>query len=262
MRPIPGTFLARDRTNLLFTIKKRVNMLPRLIVPALMTLVILSGLCGCSQDQLTREGLEVISHTNGSGSDNPQSVQYIIKSRDQMRISIREYPEYDTTVAVTESGTIQVRLIGEIPAVGLTKAQLMKDMESKFSAFIRDKLTFSITVTNKEIQNVTVIGAVARQGVYPAPPNGSLLEAIALAGGPMSDSDLRNVKIFQSGNLSKPIEVDLMVTLNVSGAVDQQLPLVGPGDTVYIPKMENFVREFSQFLRDALFSFSIVNLFR
>lgn len=235
------------------------NMLLRLIVP---TLVILLGVCGCRQNQLTREGLEVISHTNGVGGDNPQSIHYVIKLRDQIRLSIREYPEYDTTVAVTESGTIQLRLIGEIPAVGLTKAQLMKDMESKFSLYIRDKLTMSITVTNKELQNVTVIGAVARQGVYAAPPNGSLLEAIALAGGPVSDSDLRNVKIFQSGNLSKPIEVDLMVTLNVSSTVDQQLPIVGPGDTVYIPKMENFVREFSEFLRDALFSFSIISLFR
>jgi protein involved in polysaccharide export with SLBB domain len=234
----------------------------RILLPIGTTLIVVAGVGGCGQNQLTREGLEVISHSNGVGSDNPQSTHYVIKSRDQIKLNIREYPEYDTTVAVTESGTIHLRLIGEIPAVGLTKAQLMKDVESKFSMYIRDKLTMSIAVSNKEIQNVTVIGAVVRQGVYPAPPNGSLLEAIALAGGAVSDADLRNVKIFQSGNLSKPVEIDLMVTLNVSGSVDPQLPYVGPGDTVYIPKMENIVREFSEFLRDALFSFSIVSLFR
>jgi polysaccharide biosynthesis/export protein len=212
---------------------------------------------GCSASRQSGYKNGEVIQPGGNISINPESDLYIIRIKDQVKITILEYPEFDTTTIVRETGMIYIRYVGEIPAQGLTKAQLTKDLISKFSAYTKNKASVVLAIVNKELQNVTVLGYVTRQGAYPPISDGSLLETIASAGGPTTDSDLRHVKIFRRGDYVHPIEVDLTLTLNANEASESRLPTVGPGDTVYIPKEEDFVHELSLSLSNSFFLFSL-----
>ena len=213
---------------------------------------------GCVGSQAIQESMQAISKTGG---DNPESPNYIIKLKDLIRITVSEYREFDTTATVGESGSILLRILGDIPAAGLTKAQLAKDLSSRFSLYTKNTVTVDLFIANKEMETVTVIGNVGRQGVFPSPPDGSLLGVIATAGGSNLESDLRHIKIFRRGDLAHPVEVDLSLTLNVQGT-DQNLPSVGPGDIVYVPKEENLLRDLSNYFRDTFFLFSVLTFIR
>ena len=223
------------------------------------TTVLIFLAAGC---QTSREGLDALAQRDRIKLSNPESSNYIVKVKDQIKIIVREYPEFDTTATVSENGTIYIKLIGEISAAGLTKAQLTKDLNSKFSQYVKGTTTISLAIANKELQNITIIGAVGHQGVFIPPQDGSLLGAIALAGGATNDSDLRHVKIFHRNDYMHPIEVDVRMTLNTFENMDEQpLPSVGSGDIIYVPKTENFIRELSEFLRDSFVLYSLLSLF-
>jgi polysaccharide biosynthesis/export protein len=214
-------------------------------------------LTGCAGSRPGSEKPRDVSQFAASGDEN----SYVIRQGDQIRIRVQEYPEFDTTAVVSEAGTISVHLVGELPVAGLTKAQFTKDFVSKLSLYVKKEAAVTISIINRESLNVTVLGSVARQGVYPAPLDGSLLEILATAGGPVTDSDLRHVKIFRNRDYSRPIEADLTLTLN-KPEVGEKLPTVGGGDIVFIPKEENFVSQMGNYLRDAFFLFSLLNFFK
>jgi len=222
--------------------------------------LIVAAMAGCASNQSVRESIEVMTRS-GLAGDNPELSSYIIKLKDQIRITLPEYHEFDTTATVGESGTIKLKLIGEIPALGLTKAQLAKNLVTRYSVYTKDAISVVLFIANKQIETITVLGNVGRQGVFPAPPDGSLLTIIATAGGPAQDSDLRHVKIFHRNDLIHPVEVDLTLTLNVEGT-ESTLPTAGPGDTIYVPKEENVLRDLSNFFRDTFFLFSLLTIIR
>lgn len=214
-------------------------------------------LAGCGGSQLTSERSAGIFQTAEFGDEN----SYVIRQGDQIRIRVQEYPEFDTTAIVRETGTITLHLIGELPVAGLTKGQFTKDLVSKLSLYVKNEVTVTISIINREGLNVTVLGEVARQGNYPAPVDGSLLEILATAGGPIPSADLRHVKIFRNRDYSSPIEADLTLTLNKL-KVGEKLPTVGGGDIVFVPKEENFVSQMGNYLRDAFFLFSLLSFFK
>src|SRR5438552_3502884 len=83
---------------------------------------------------------------------------------------------------------------------------------------------------------------------YSRSGSGSLGVAVA-----QPEADLRHVKIIRAGRNEDPVEVDLATALE-NGTVEG-LPRVRPGDTVFVPKTENAVKQFSDFLRDAVLLF-------
>ena len=85
------------------------------------------------------------------------------------------------------------------------------------------------------------------------------MEILSAAGGPTTESDLEHVKIFPMGNDNYPVEVNLEWYIE-NGQV-QRLPMIKPGDTIYVPKKENVVRDFSDFARDVIVLFGFFRLF-
>jgi len=214
---------------------------------------------GCSSNQLTRERFNLTEAGDPNRTENTLTGNEVIRQGDQVKISVAGYPEFDTTSVVGETGTIAVRLVGELPVVGLTKAQLTELLTARLGVYIRSKVTLTVSVIDKAAQNVTVLGAVERQGNYPATTEVPLLQIIAAAGGSTPESDLRHIRVFRKGDFSRHIEVDLSQNMDRNPG---DLPKVGPGDTVYVPKEENIVRELSGFFRDVIFLFSFFTLVR
>ena len=187
-----------------------------------------------------------------------QSSVYVVKKGDLVELSVLGYPEFQTSTTVKESGAIIVPLLGEIQAAGLTKQQLTDTIRKKLSEFVKGEPEVTIGISNPANQKISVLGAVTRQDNYPVTGELSLLEILSTAGGPTIDADLGRVRILFSGNSNDQQEVDLSSYLEVGNA--EGAPKVQPGDVVYVPKKENVVREFSEFLRDAVFIFGAFRL--
>jgi protein involved in polysaccharide export with SLBB domain len=225
-------------------------------------LILLLGIVinGCARNEITSENVPIIyrSASRAFPIDTVES-NYVIREGDQVRLSIWGYPEFDTTTVVKETGAIGIALIGEIRATGYTKEQFTQQLKAKLSDYIKGEIKLTLTVTTTLSRKITVIGSVARQDNYPVIGNVSLVEILSTAGGAVAESDLHHIKIIRYGETQHPVEVDLALYLE-NGNIES-IPIVRPGDTVFVPKKENVVREFSDFFRDALFLFGFFRVF-
>jgi polysaccharide export outer membrane protein len=232
-----------------------------ILAGAIITLLAVIVLCGCGSSQPTRRTqLQLTRGDSLARSGDFLARATVVRRGDQIRLRSPEYPEIDTTITVTEEGTISLRLGGTVAVIGLTKADLITTLVAKISPFVRTKFSLIVDVFNPASQNVTVLGSVDRQGNFPMLAGSSILQALAAAGGASPDADLHHIKIFRRGDPAYPIEIDLAEYL-ASGEINA-IPTLSPGDMVYVPKEENFVRELSAYLRDAIFLFSVFTIAR
>jgi polysaccharide export outer membrane protein len=183
-----------------------------------------------------------------------------IEIGDSISFSVWSFPEFTTKTYVRLNGTIMVPLVGEIYAVGLTKDEFVRVLKRKLSQYIQDDIKLAVEIS-KPVPRITVLGTVSRQGSFPSNNEISLLEALSIAGGWSENSDLRYIKISRQTSIadSNDIEVDLthyIETGNVSN-----IPQVKPGDVIFVPKQENFIRELGGLLSDAFLLFGFFRLF-
>ena len=94
-----------------------------------------------------------------------QDVNYVLGPGDEISIWALEAEELNSKgVHVDNSGTINIPLLGRVPAQGLTVSQLEADLVQRARRFIRNP-QLGITVTEYRSQPVSVIGAVNTPGV-------------------------------------------------------------------------------------------------
>ena len=107
---------------------------------------------------------------------------------DVVAVAVLQAPELDVSVPVSEQGTLSLPLLGSVRATGLTTQELETSIEAQLrERYIRDP---HVTVRLAELrsQPVSIIGAVNRPGTYQLTGAGTLLEALALAGGPSEEA--------------------------------------------------------------------------
>ncbi len=234
--------------------------MPKTIFSAFVFLLTILALAGCGSNNLSKDS---ITHIIRSGSRPIQaeakSDDYVIRQGDQIKMEVWGYPEFNTETIVKELGTVAIPGVGEITSAGLTKDQFRQQLVTKLAEYIQGEVKISLAVISAVPQKITILGEVTRQENYPLSSEVTLLEALSMAGGVTVDSDLRSVKILRGGLNSQPIEVDL--TYYVERGNIESIPIVRPGDTIYVPRNENVVRELSLFLRDAILIFGFFGLF-
>jgi polysaccharide export outer membrane protein len=180
---------------------------------------------------------------------------------DSVAFSVWGYPEFTTRTFVRSQGFIIVPVVGELTVVGYTKDEFIRLLRQKLGEYVQGDLKLTIEISTPA-PRITVLGTVSHQGSFPTSVEMPLLEVLSVAGGWTELSDLRYIKI--SRQATTPLdrsftEVDLTQYLD-SGNI-RGIPLVRPGDVVFVPKKENFVREVSDLLRDAFLLFGFFRFF-
>lgn len=192
-----------------------------------------------------------------STSDPPPSPQNVIEPGDQVQVMVWGYPKFNTTTTVENYGTIAIPLVGNVIAEGLTEKQLAREIQERLSEYIKGDARVTISHVSRG-KRISVMGAVNKQGNYPALGGVSLVEVIAEAGGTATHADLRHVKIFRQGSQEDAVEVDLQRYLekgNIAG-----IPLVHAGDTVFVPTEQNLIRQVARYGEDMLVLFGFFAL--
>jgi len=136
-------------------------------------------------------------------------------------------PDADRTEAVTET-TIDFSQFVE--KIDLTANPTLKADD----VIIIPRLSWS----ERSMQTITVIGAVARAGTFNIEKPLPLIEVLKLAGGASDEADLQNLSIlrFSDGKYSWQ-KVNFKGFL--AGDESAANPNISPGDTVFVPRMES-----------------------
>lgn len=200
------------------------------------------------QDDIQRQAVREIE---GRGIYNPD----IINPGDEIEILVWQYEDFNVRSIVTSKGTVAMPLVGEITVAGKTKEQVDRDLRDRLSEYIQGEVRITISLISKRENIITVFGAISRSDNFPLVDEISLFELLSMAGGPAADADLRNIKIYRRDYSPNYSEIDLNDYLE-KGQLDPSIK-VGPGDIVYIPREQNFIREFSGFLRDVVLVFGL-----
>ncbi len=215
---------------------------------------------GCGSDQLITK--DIMSWSAERKRQNEESEEYVLQPGDQLEITFAGYPEFNVSEVIRENQPIKIPLVGEITAEGVTRGQLTELIIKRLSGYVTTTVVPTIRIKGVLEQKVIVLGSVTGQGTYTATAPVSPFQALAMAGGPSSNADLRHIRVFRGGDAESTIEIDLSASLSSLPGRNETLPLVYPGDLIYVPKEENVIRDFADLLRDVIVLFGIFAIIR
>lgn len=151
---------------------------------------------------------------------------------DLIEVSVYNVPELATKARVSNSGDVYLPLIDYVHVEGLTQEEAQTVIEKRLAdgGFVRNPHV-TIFVDEAASQGVTLMGEVAKPGIYPDVVDRKLYTMISEAGG-FTALASRKIAIIRRGQ-PEPIRVDLARNLadDLSGNVD-----VLPGDTINVPR--------------------------
>lgn len=161
------------------------------------------------------------------------SGEYLIGPKDLLDIRVFEIPELNLERRVTDSGTIDLPLLGEFTVAGMSVSQARGRLESMLTAKYVNRANVSVTVKEFASKPVSVLGAVQRPGALSISGRWSLLQAISAAGGLTPGAGRKIYVLRKSDNgLSDVLEIDTDDLMQVA-STQWNIPLV-PGDIVNV----------------------------
>ncbi len=153
---------------------------------------------------------------------------------DFLDVSESHTPEFHSAVRVSPSGTVTLPMVNEVRIGGLDELAAARAIEA--SLLVRGMLLHpqvSVLVTSYAGQDVSVLGEVARPGVYPYTLHHRLLDLLSAAAG-LSSNAGRLVNVFHRDdpNTAHAVVLDPGGT---DTAADHNPELI-PGDTVQVSR--------------------------
>lgn len=134
-------------------------------------------------------------------ANDPQN--YHIQPGDQLAVTFYLNPEFNDEVPVSPDGKITLRLIGAVPAAGLTPSQLASQLDKAYLTELRSP-DAAVIVKNMPGRQVYVQGQVNHPGAFPLEPGMTALQALADAGGTTTDAADDNVVLIRRDACGRP----------------------------------------------------------
>ena len=174
----------------------------------------------------------------GQYNDFSQQVQedtqaISLREGDILKISFPSAPNLNTTQQVRRDGKIALPLVGEVKAVGISPAELEKEIIRLYSSQLVSR-EVTVTVESSAFP-IFVTGAVIRPGKISSDHPITALEAIMEAGGfDYAKANLKGVRIIrhEEGRV-KNYTVNLKLALQ---GMQTELFYLKPSDIVYVPE--------------------------
>lgn len=123
-----------------------------------------------------------------------------IKPMDLLSIKVFGVPELDGEYQVDFEGRVKMPLAGEVVAKGYSAFEFSKRLEQALGERYLENPDVNVVIQESVGREVTVEGSVNKPGMYPVRGELSLLQAVALAGGPSDTANSRKVVVFRTTN--------------------------------------------------------------
>ena len=178
--------------------------------------------------------MDALNDTNKLGNGDRVSYRVLEEEKDPIMLT------------VTDSGELEIPLLGRYPAAGKTCKQLANELKPLLEKDYFYKATVIVgldILSTRPLGKVYLMGQVHAQGALDIPADGKLTvsRAILMDGGLADFADRRRVKLMhkkEDGSTETTV-VDLVEVLD-HGQSDKD-PVVQPGDTINVPeKLINF----------------------
>ena len=168
---------------------------------------------------------------NSAAADNSSSLR--LGPGDLLEVGVYNVPELATKARVGNSGDVYLPLIDYVHVGDLTveEAQTLIEKRLDDGGFVRNPHV-TIFLDESASQGVTILGEVARPGIYPSLGDRRLYDMISAAGG-FTPSAGRKVSIIRQHSQTPPITVNL--PRNLADDLQDNLEIL-PGDTITVPK--------------------------
>ena len=147
------------------------------------------------------------------------SYDYSLGPGDKLRVTVFDEDKLSGEFVVAGNGDLSLPLVGDVPAAGKTVRQVLADITTKLSVFLKEP---RVAAEVETFRPYYILGEVTRPGEYPYIDGITVLNAVATAGGFTYRADHKYVFIKRS-----------------EGATEQRVRLSGgltlaPGDTVRV----------------------------
>ena len=154
---------------------------------------------------------------------------------DLVDVSVYDVPELTTKTRVNGMGDIDMPLINEVHVEGLTVNEATKAIEQRLDngGFVRNPHV-QLFVSEYNSDRTSILGEVARPGLYPVLGEQHLFNLLSAAGG-LSQAAGRSITIAHKAEPDKPIVVQ--ISRNLEDHPDSNVPIY-PGDIVMVRRAD------------------------
>jgi polysaccharide export outer membrane protein len=162
----------------------------------------------------------------------PPQAEYRIGREDVVTVEVWKDPALSAKVPVRPDGKISLPMIGEVAAAGRTAADLEREITERLRPYVEQPVV-AVMVSEINAARFYVLGEVAHPGAFPVRGPISVVQALAMAGGPTEYANPRKVVVIRTakeGTQSR-YKVDAEDVLAGRAPAIQLVP----GDTVWVP---------------------------
>lgn len=181
---------------------------------------------GCANSSSNLAGPDAFAATTVA-----ENASYLVGPLDVLDISVFKVPDLSKSVQVSDNGTINLPLLGEVKASGKTAQEIERELTQRLGAKYLKDPQVTVYVRENKSQMVTIEGAVKAPGVYPIGGKRTLLQLVATAGGVNPDTYSSDIAVFRTvdGNRSSStFDIDKIK----AGKLDD--PVLQKGDVVVV----------------------------
>jgi polysaccharide export outer membrane protein len=199
---------------------------------AALALALLLPACASAQDvpAVPAPTTSQVATPQAAGATDPT---YVIGTDDVLAIVFWELPSHGAEVAVRPDGKITLPLLNDVQAAGLTPDQLRTSITTASAKFIRDP-NVSVIVKAINSRKVFVTGQVNKPGPYPLTAPTTVLQMLALAGGPSDFAKKNKIAVMRTEN-GQTTSLKFNYNDVIQGKKLDQNVMLKPGDTVVVP---------------------------
>ena len=158
--------------------------------------------------------------TVGSGAS------YMLRPGDVLQIVVWGQEEYSGSFKVDETGRIPYPVIGAIDTRGKTMAQIRNEIRAALSQIFNAPF---VTVTPQF--NIAVLGEVRNPGLFSVDPTQTVLDIVAMAGGPNSNGNINKIRLLRGGQT-----LDLRLERDRVGGLTLQEVGLRSGDQIMVAR--------------------------
>jgi protein involved in polysaccharide export with SLBB domain len=169
---------------------------------------------------------------------------YRINFGDVLEFKFFNNDRFNETVTVRPDGRISLQRLGDLLVLGRTPEEVDSVVTAAYAAII---ISPDVTVFLREFgqQVVYVLGEVDRPGEIDYRRGMTLLQAVALAGGPNREAKMSSVLVIRQDQ-SDLVAARWDMNQLMDGRLDGGDPRVMPYDVIYIP--QDFISRLNEFV--------------
>lgn len=153
---------------------------------------------------------------------------YTLRPGDILKVVVWGHEEFSGEFAVDETGHLSYPVLGDIEAGEVSLTELRERLRTGLEQIFKSPF---VTVT--PLFRMAVLGEVRQPGLYTVDPTLSVLDVVAMAGGPSSNGNMNRIRLLRGGS-------ELRLAFNEGRSLQEMG--VRSGDQIVVPR-RSFTRD-------------------